>query len=269
MSSEKRTPEEVRAYWTDAATKSVDQDGLRPTARDPFLQQAVEDAMERLIGPGARLLDVGCGDGESTCRFAVRAANVVGVDYIDEYVERSVKLAKDRGITNASFMTGDVQDLSPVIEKHGLFDIATSIRCLINLTDWDMQKRGLHQIASCVKPGGLYVTSEGWTDGVDGLNRMRERRGLPPFNVVGYNRTMTRLAFEEEAREDFIIEDYVSLGFYIFMSRVFQPAFTAPEQPRHDHDINRIAADLQNMPEMRGVFDSCDYAGVYVLRRKG
>jgi len=269
MSEQKRSLEEVRAYWAAAAAVEVDKDGLRPTARDPYLQQAVEDAMEPRIWPGAALLDVGCGDGLSTCRFARIAGRAVGVDYIAEYARKAAKLAAVAGVRNATFQAGDVLDLAPVVAAHGPFDIVTSIRCLINITDWGLQKKGLGEIARCVQPGGLYLTSEGWTDGVEGLNRMRAKIGVPPFTVVGYNLTMTRGAFEAEAAHHFEVVDYVSLGFYIFMSRVFQPLFVAPAVPKHDHPVNRTAAHMQQMPEMRRAFEECDYAGVYVLRRKG
>ena len=261
--------DEVRSFWASAAEQDVDKDGLRPTARDPYLQQAVEDAMEKHLWPGSRVLDIGCGDGASTLRFAAIAGEIVGTDYIAGYVEKAKVMAAEAGVGNAAFAEGNVLDLAPVREQFGMFDIAVSIRCLINLTDWDLQKTGIGEIAQCVKPGGLYITSEGWTDGVDGLNRLRSQQGLSPFNVVGYNRTMTRNDFEAEAAQYFEIVDYVSLGFYIFMSRVFQPVHVAPDQPRHDHEINRTAALLQDMHELRSTFDSCDYAGVYVLRRKG
>ena len=265
----KRSLDDVRAYWTDAARQDVDADGLRPTARDPFLQQAVEDAMEARLQPGASLIDIGCGDGRSTIRFARTTGRTLGVDYIESYVRQAEKLLAGAANPSVGFAQGNVLDLAPIVSRHGTFDIATSIRCLINVTDWSLQKQAIGQIASCVKPGGLYLVSEGWTEGVEGLNRLRERFGLPEFKVVEYNLTMRRNDFEKEAGRYFEIVDYVSLGFYIFMSRVYQPVFTAPAAPRHDHPINSVAAKLQASPEVRRTFDECDYAGVYVLRRRG
>jgi hypothetical protein len=39
-------------------------------------------------------------------------------------------------------------------------------------------------------------------------------------------------------------------------------------EPRHDHDINRVAAALLSQGLGQGIMEECDYAGVYVLRRR-
>ena len=65
----------------------------------------------------------------------------------------------------------------------GLFDSVTSIRCLINLSTAENQYRALGEIAACVRPGGLCLVSEGWADGMAGLNLLRRRAELPPITV--------------------------------------------------------------------------------------
>jgi SAM-dependent methyltransferase len=148
------------------------------------------------------------------------------------------------------------------------FDIAISIRCLINLPSWDLQSRALKEIADVIRPGGLYMCSEGWQDGWDELNLARERTGLSPMEVVSYNKLIRRSDFEAEAGKYFEIINYHSLGLYLFLSRVFQPNFVKPETPSHTHDINRVAMELQNSMKAAHYFPDCDYAGVYILKRK-
>jgi hypothetical protein len=130
-----------------------------------------------------------------------------------------------------------------------------------------MQKIAIGQIARCIRPGGLYLTSEGWQDGYEGLNLAREREGLAPMKMVDYNLLISRTEFERTVAADFEIEDYLSLGFYLFLSRVVQPKLVAPDAPRHDHPLNRAAAQLHRT-NVGQAFRDCDYAGVYVLRRK-
>ena len=258
----------IRAYWENASAQPVDEAGLRPTARDPFLQELVEQEMEKWISPGSRVLDVGCGDGASTLRFARRAASVFGVDYVAQHVAAARHQAQAGRIPNAQFDVADVMDLADTRARAGELDVVVTIRCLINLATWDNQAAAIDQIAAALAPGGVYLASEGWLEGWEGLNRMRLRCGLGRIDLVKYNCLISRSTFEQSIRDTFDIVHYQSLGFYIFMSRVFQPAFVAPAEPRQLHDINRIAAQLAALGIGAGAFDEVDYAGVYVLRRK-
>jgi SAM-dependent methyltransferase len=267
MAKSPKSPGEIEAYWTAAAQTETDAEGLRPTARDPCLQEAVESTIERYLSATDRLLDVGCGDGLSTLRFARRVRAAHGIDYIDAFVQRASGGAARAKATNATFTRASVLDLTAMRKAHGAFDAAVSIRCLINLPRWADQARGIAEIAACVRSGGHYFASEGWAEGMEGLNRARQAAGLPPIKTVDYNLLMSRSAFEREAGNSFEIEAYHSLGFYLFMSRVVQPLVVAPDAPRYDHPINRVAASLNGLLN-RSEFRDCDYAGVYVFRRK-
>ncbi|HEV3176227.1 MAG TPA: class I SAM-dependent methyltransferase [Stellaceae bacterium] len=262
-----RSLAEIEAYWREAASAETDADGLRPTARDPFLQEAVETAIERHLSGGDRLLDVGCGDGASTLRFAGRVREAVGIDYIDTFVSRASAASAQRGIGNVRFRQASVLDLSELRRAEGVFDVAVSIRCLINLPEVAQQAKGIAEIAASVRSGGCYLASEGWEEGMRGLNRLREAAGLPAIKTVSYNLLLPRAVFEAEAKQHFEIDGYHSLGFYLFMSRVVQPLVVAPEAPRHDHRINQVAVQLSRILN-RSEFRDCDYAGVYVLRRR-
>jgi len=259
---------QIRDYWEKASTQVTDADKLRPTARDPYLQQAVEAAIEKWIWPGAQLLDIGCGDGASTLRFARRAKYCHGVDFIERYVTIARDNAASLSVQNVDFAQGNVMDLRPTRSRSGLCDIVTTIRCLINLSNWENQQIALKEIAATIKPGGLYLLSEGWSDGWDGLNRLRSRAGLGPIDLVKYNCLINRTRFESYIRDDFEIVHYENLGFYIFMSRVFQPTYVAPQPPKHLHEINRFAALMSEAGIGASEFKDVDYAGVYVMRRK-
>jgi SAM-dependent methyltransferase len=248
----------------------LDAAGLKPTARDPNLQAVVEANIAKWIPPASRVLDIGCGDGASTLRFAHAASRIVGVDYIPEFVERaSGAAARESLAERAVFTVGDVMDLESVRSEHGVFDVAITVRCLINLASLENQEHAIAQIASCVRPGGLYLTSEGWQDGRDGLNLRRVSAGLPAMDVVSHNLLMTRQAFESAASPHFDVVGYESAGLYLFVSRVLQPLYVAPDEPSVTHPLNAIGAALQIECNEKGSndFADCDYAGVYVLRR--
>jgi ubiquinone/menaquinone biosynthesis C-methylase UbiE len=265
-----KTYDEVKAFWQTAASHELDEERLRPTARDPYLQETIEEIICRYL-PRERarkqLLDVGCGDGKSTFRFSRYFEHVVGVDYVEQFVGRANAVAQREELRHVEFQVGDATDLSSVREQYGKFDVVISIRCLINLATWENQKKGINEAASSIKQGGLYILSEGWQEGVDGLNTARTLSGLQPVSVVPYNLLMERAAFEDQISEYFTIEAYESLGLYTYFSRVAQPILVAPDQPRHDHLLNWVAMQLAIKANRPG-FDDCDYAGVSVLRRK-
>ncbi len=258
---------EINSFWAAAAKEAVDKDALLPTARDPHLQRVVEDLMVKWLYPGARVFDFGCGEGSSSIRFAKAASEVVGFDYIDRFVERAKSNASRAGLNNVTFAQCDVMDLSQIAARHGLADIAITIRCLINLANWENQAKAIENIHGVLKPGGLFLLSEGWTEGWDGLNGARCRAGLEPIEVVKYNCLISRNELERHVHGMFKIEAYLNAGFYIFMSRVFQPYFVAPEKPAHTHAINRAAGELLSAGIGDSEFRELDYAGVYVLRK--
>lgn len=254
----------VYSYWESAAEHLV-RDGRKATAPDQNLQELIEEALLRFIRPQDRVLDIGCGDGTSSRRLAGHCAEVVGVDYVPGFIELA---RQSNARANLSFSTANVLDLTDIRQRFGRFDVVTSIRCLINLSAWEDQQRAVGQIASLVKPGGLYLAGEGWSDGLDGLNAKRERCGLERIPVIHHNLFMDRAAFASCASRYFEKEHYETFGLYLFLSRVMQPVFVSPEKPGYDHPLNRTAVVLQKALDGDGDFADCDYAGVFVLRRR-
>ena len=262
--------DEVKAFWRAAAVEELDWEQLRPTARDPYLQQAIEEIVCRYLPKeprGKQLLDIGCGDGMSTFRFAPFFERAVGIDYVDAFVARAKAMADRKPVQNAQFHVGDATDLSPWRIQYGEFDVATSIRCLINLASWENQQRGIAEAAKSLKSGGLYILSEGWQEGMDGLNEARKAVGLQAMAVAPYNLLIRRDTFDKTVSEYFKPEAYVSLGLYMYASRVMQPMLMAPEPPQHAHPLNRVAMEIVTRANRPG-FDDCDYAGIIILRRK-
>lgn len=262
--------DEVKAFWRAAAAHELDQEKLRPTARDPYLQQAIEKVVCRYLPKspgGTQLLDIGCGDGASTFEFAPFFERAVAIDYVEGFIARATSAAERAGAENIRFHVGDATDLSPWRERYGKFDVAVSIRCLINLATWQNQQKGIEEVANSLKPGGLYILSEGWQERMDGLNAARKSVGLEPMAVAPYNLLINRSAFDAAASKYFTTAAYESLGLYMYLSRVVQPMLVAPQAPQHNHPLNRVAMEISTLANRPG-FDDCDYAGIIVLRRR-
>lgn len=94
------------------------------------------------IGPTDRVLDVGCGAGQTT-RDAARAArsgSVLGVDISEQMLERARRLTAAEGLSNVTFERGDAQvhrfapaQFDVVISRFGTMFFADPVSAFTNL----------------------------------------------------------------------------------------------------------------------------------------
>ena len=118
------------------------------------LSQHSDAAFERCNHPeGARVLDVGCGFGDSTLRIADcvgRTGEAVGVDCSENFVRAAETEARKAGIDNARFFVCDVQggDLGGPYD-HAFARFGTMF--------FDMPGAAMRNIRKALKPGGTFV----------------------------------------------------------------------------------------------------------------
>ncbi len=100
-------------------------------------------AIDRLgVGPGARVLDVGCGFGDTTRALAERVApsgEAIGVDCSPRFVEGAAREAREAGVANVRYGVRDVQteDLGGpydvVFSRFGTMFFASPVQALRNI----------------------------------------------------------------------------------------------------------------------------------------
>jgi SAM-dependent methyltransferase len=92
------------------------------------------------VNPQARVLDVGCGDGEITLGLAAYAGEVVGVDLDDDFAEAT---------ENVTFQQGSVYELP---FEDGEFDAAFAHSMMETL---ERPVDGLTELRRVLRPGGV------------------------------------------------------------------------------------------------------------------
>jgi SAM-dependent methyltransferase len=122
--------------------------------RDAMLERLLADAG---IGPGMRVLDLGCGHGHVSRRIAGRVGDrghVVGVDRDAGALDTARRLAAAEGLGNVSFVEADLLALP---EALGPFDAAVGRRVLMYQPD---AVAALRAVARAVRPGGVIAIQE-------------------------------------------------------------------------------------------------------------
>jgi SAM-dependent methyltransferase len=100
--------------------------------------------------PGERVLDIGCGFGDTTQQLAALVGpegEAVGVDVAEPFVEVSIAEAKEGGVENVQFLAGDVQ----VMALPGPFDYAFSRMGVMFFAN---PVQALRNIRTALRPGG-------------------------------------------------------------------------------------------------------------------
>jgi ubiquinone/menaquinone biosynthesis C-methylase UbiE len=110
-----------------------------------------DEALTRYPYPqGARVLDIGCGFGDSTQMIARQVGakgEAVGVDCARNFVDAAAKDAKEAGVSNASFFAADVQS----DDLRGPYDAAFS---RFGTMFFMLPGVAMRNIRKALKPGG-------------------------------------------------------------------------------------------------------------------
>jgi SAM-dependent methyltransferase len=124
------------AYWNAQAGPTwAEQQGPLDRQLAPLGRRVMA---ELDLGPGRRVLDVGCGSGETTLALAATGAEAVGVDISRPLLE--VARARSRDLPHASFLEADAQvhgfapaSFDAVFSRFGVMFFADPVTAFANL----------------------------------------------------------------------------------------------------------------------------------------
>jgi SAM-dependent methyltransferase len=97
------------AFWEDVAGTWLSSLGHVALVGSPFGQMAM-DRLGSIVG--ARVLDIGCGSGDTTIELARRVGedgHVLGVDIAPTMIDRAIARAEELGVASVEFLVADVQ----------------------------------------------------------------------------------------------------------------------------------------------------------------
>ena len=168
---------------------------------------ALRDAISQYIGSEespSRILEVGCGNGVNCVRLAQSFTNMnfVGLDYVPEMITNAQVLATKEGVADrCTFYEGDALDLDLTLGNTKDFDLAFTVRCLINLRTDENQMAALMSLVSRVRPGGSIFLIENSQSSYTRQNRLREMLGMEPRIPAAFNHFINEDLFLGEAEK--------------------------------------------------------------------
>ncbi|OQX75398.1 MAG: hypothetical protein B6D64_11670 [Bacteroidetes bacterium 4484_276] len=218
----------VQDYWNDNNIESM---------YDKHLLQLEINAIKNYLTKNAKILDAGCGEGEGTFVYAsIKGSLIHACDFSDT----RLKMAKKRLIDRNNVVFKKV-DFLKEYELDYDYDYIVSQRFLINLVEWEQQKKVIQDLTSRLNKKGKLILVEGSQNGTDELNQFRKLYKLQPIGVKWHN-----LFFDDKKLTSFLKElgfhpeQETGFGTYYLLTRGIQPIFT--QDLKWDSEFNTISS---------------------------
>lgn len=143
------------------------------------------------------VLDVGCANGFAAIMqcAAHNLKSMTGVDFSESMIKYAQKNKKESAYREQlTFKMGDVRDLPLESEA---YDVTYTTRVLINLPNWEEQKKGMTECLRVTRKGGTVIFSEAFWEPLTRLNALRALAGLAPLVEHDFNRYIKKERMEE------------------------------------------------------------------------
>ena len=237
----------IRDYWNSRA-------GLGKWAgtQDLVAKELELRTIAEFVRPGMKVLDAGCGNGVAAIELARRfQVDITAIDYAADMVEAASQTAASMPLVGTvQFREGDLTKLYDLPQD---FDLIYTERVIINLPDWETQKKAIAGLTGLLRVGGVYAMVENSQDGLDKINALRQQVELPPVVAPWHNRYLNDSELQTLMIEGVRLERVIfHSSTYYFLSRVVNAWLAAQEgkDPDYDSPVNDLALRLPAIGDM-------------------
>lgn len=235
----------VRKHYKEQASKWGD--SASSTMEDEVIRERETELITHFINifskKKPKIADIGCGNGYTlgVLKSKFHACKYWGVDFSEELIN----IAKNRNLANCEFIENSVCSLD---FDDNFFDVVYTQRCLINILNWEEQKKALNEIHRVIKPNGYYLMIECFTDGLLNNNRARTECGLSELKEAKHNKYFEKELFFRTVRGKFTIMEpkqldvslptFNFLSSHYFIARVLHALITKGEQVKNTEFVS-------------------------------
>lgn len=203
-------------FWNERAL--TEHDPAKVNIADDVQRQLETEFIVRHVRPGSRVLEVGCGNGHLTAILREHVAFVDAFDYAENMVGQAKQLHRE---ANNRFFHDNVLDPKFVEPP---YDSIVCVRVLINLRNHDEQLRAFRAMQRLLKRGGDLILVEGFRNGFDRLNEVRQTAGIEPLRPASINFYSPLETWLPLFQREFEVVARFHTGSFDFLTRVVYPA---------------------------------------------
>ena len=209
---------EVLNYWNQDNVESM---------YDKFLLKQEIEMIKKHIPASSKILDAGCGEGEGTYEYSQVPGSLI---HASDFADTRLKKVSERVKNQRNVLLKKVNFL----KKYELdfdYDVIISQRFLINIMEWEFQKKVINDFVRRLKVNGKLILLEGSKNGVNELNNFRKIFELPEISVKWHN-----LFFNDKQLENYLNEIGIKLVYKVGFSEYF--ILTRGIRPFFDKELN-------------------------------
>ncbi len=223
-------------HWNERAVQEKNTAAVN--IADTSQRELETEFLLRNLSSTDRVLEVGCGNGFLTNTLRQKVSHVDAFDYAENMITRAVS---SYGESNNRFFHDNV--LAPTAWQ-GSYDSIVCLRVLINLRDFAEQKTAIKNMSAALKQGGRLLLVEGYLDGFNELNRLREKVGiekLKPASINYYSQLSEMLAFLDQ---EFTISAEFHTGCFDFLTRIVYPSLVGGKNATEHGDFHQKILEI-------------------------